>query len=51
MKKTKSKKVSKASITLYAVAKVMLGITMYYAYTCYAYVTSIVEEGLLFLKI
>lgn len=45
MKKTKSKKVSKASIILYAVATVMLGVTIYYAYTCYAYVASIVEEG------
>ena len=45
MKKTKSKKVSKAAVTLYAIATVMLGITIYYAYTCCAYVASIVEEG------
>ena len=45
MKKTKSKKVSKASVTLYALAVVMLGITIYCAYTCYAYVASIVEQG------
>ena len=45
MKKTKSKKVSKAAVTLYALATVMLGITIYYAYTCYAYLASIVEEG------
>ena len=45
MKKTKSKKVSKAAVTLYAIATVMLGITIYYSYTCYAYVASIVEQG------
>ena len=45
MKKTNSKKVSKAAVTLYAIATVMLGITIYYAYTCYAYVASIVEQG------
>ena len=45
MKKTKSKKVSKAAVTLYAIATVMLGITIYYAYSCYAYVTSIAEQG------
>ena len=45
MKKTKSKKVSKAAVTLYALAAVMLGITIYYVYTCYAYVASIVEQG------
>jgi len=45
MKRTKSKKVSKVAVILYALATVMLGITIYYAYTCYAYVASIVEQG------
>lgn len=40
-----NQKVSKVSILLYVLAVVMFVVALYNVYTCYQYVTSIVEQG------